>query len=342
MIRPKTIGFLVAVSIFFSLVSSCHAAEPFTISPTAPSAVSPSATATQYPKDLSISEDDVRFSDSNPILGKAIKVYATVHNNSEQDLSGVVKFFDEKTKAYIGTDEPVSILRGKTDDVFFDWTPDSLGSHAIAVRVDPSDLQGDNPANNKVTKTVFVDSDSNQNGIPDRLEPKPTVKPNPFPTPSTSSAQAKAETAPSTAATNPTSTALATAPLPVIEVSDPQALTGKSITFNGLKTKDPTGSLRRYDWDFGDGTQTSGLIVEHAFWNPGQYRVTLKTTDAQGNSQHQQTNIAVARDWLPLILVGVTFLLLLMLLGMAIPSSRFHYKKMLRNPSATPPKAHKK
>ena len=39
-----------------------------------------------------------------------------------------------------------------------------------------------------------------------------------------------------------------------------------------------------YAWDFGDGTNTTGTVVDHAFASPGTYAVTLTVTDPLGAS----------------------------------------------------------
>ena len=119
-----------------------------------------------YSKDLSINANGVRAAGS-VIIGKTVRIYATVTNNSSQDLTGVVKFYDETKKVFIGSDQPVSILAGKTDDVFIDWTGQNIGNYPISVRVVPWDENGDDPNNNKVTKAIYVDKDSDGDGVGD-------------------------------------------------------------------------------------------------------------------------------------------------------------------------------
>jgi chitodextrinase len=122
--------------------------------------------AQQFNKDLSINANSVRTS-GNILVGKSIRIYATVTNNSGQDLIGVVKFYDENKKSFIGSDQPVSILAGKTDDVFIDWVGQSIGNHPISIRVIPWSEEGDDPNNNKVTKNIYVDTDSDGDGLGD-------------------------------------------------------------------------------------------------------------------------------------------------------------------------------
>jgi PKD repeat protein len=49
--------------------------------------------------------------------------------------------------------------------------------------------------------------------------------------------------------------------------------------FNGSASRDPDGSISTYSWDFGDGSQASGVQVRHQYKQPGQYKVTLRVTD---------------------------------------------------------------
>lgn len=125
--------------------------------------------AAGYDKDLYFSADDIR-SANEILVGKNVRLYVTVHNDSDSDLTGVVKFYNEKTGTYIGTDQPISVLSQKTDDVFVDWEPQASGNHNIAVRIVPWS-EGDNPDNNKITRTFFVDTDYDGDGIGNRNDP---------------------------------------------------------------------------------------------------------------------------------------------------------------------------
>jgi len=129
-----------------------------------------SAYAQDYARDLSINPTGVQVSGS-AIAGRSIRIYTTVQNNSKQDLFGVVKFYDEKAGAFIGEDQPVSVLAGKTDDVFTDWKVRSVGNYPISVRVIPWDEAGDDPSNNKVTKSIVIDVDTDEDGTPNYLDP---------------------------------------------------------------------------------------------------------------------------------------------------------------------------
>ena len=59
-------------------------------------------------------------------------------------------------------------------------------------------------------------------------------------------------------------------------------LTGEAISFDASASYDPDGYIVSYDWDFGDGTNATGVVVEHAYVDDGNYVVTLKVADNEG------------------------------------------------------------
>lgn len=121
--------------------------------------------------DVSISAEDISFSPSPTAAGQALKIYATVHNNSKADMMGIVKIFDEFSNQDIGSDIPFSTVAGAINTVFTTAKLDDYGSHTIAVRVIPFDTKGDKNNNNKAYKKIFVDTDFDQDGIGDTVDP---------------------------------------------------------------------------------------------------------------------------------------------------------------------------
>ena len=55
--------------------------------------------------------------------------------------------------------------------------------------------------------------------------------------------------------------------------------TGEVITFNAGDSFDPDGQIVSYFWSFGDSTNTTGVVVSHAYSNNGTYTVRLTVTD---------------------------------------------------------------
>lgn len=117
-----------------------------------------------FARDISINENNIRFSTSNALEGQTIRIYASASNLSNQDLLGLVRFFDNDKQ--IGSDQAISIFNSSTDDVFVDWTPLSPGNHRIAVKLYPWDETQDDPNNNWIVKEIFVIQDTDHDGIP--------------------------------------------------------------------------------------------------------------------------------------------------------------------------------
>ncbi|UCG44862.1 MAG: PKD domain-containing protein [Candidatus Bathyarchaeota archaeon] len=55
-----------------------------------------------------------------------------------------------------------------------------------------------------------------------------------------------------------------------------------SIQFNASESYDSDGEIVSYFWDFGDGTNTTGVTAEHAYTTKGEFTVTLTVTDDDG------------------------------------------------------------
>ncbi|MCX6733963.1 MAG: thrombospondin type 3 repeat-containing protein [Candidatus Peregrinibacteria bacterium] len=115
--------------------------------------------------DLELLAGSARFVPANPTQGKSTRIYATIKNNSKDDLYGTVKFFNKTRDTNIGGDQPVSVIAGKTDDVFVDWDP-YAGKQTIEVTIVPWQ-KGDNTANNSYTISINVLGDLDGDGIPD-------------------------------------------------------------------------------------------------------------------------------------------------------------------------------
>jgi hypothetical protein len=355
----------------------------------APIAIVQFAFAADFPKDLSVSIGDVKAPESL-IVGQAGKIYVTIRNNSKFDLAGVVKFFDEKTGKFVGSDQPISAIAGKTDDVFIEWSSDVPGDHPFAIRIVPWDEKGDNPDNNKVVKSVFVDIDTDRDGIGNRSDPDddndgipdsvdafplnpkeskdtdhdgigdnadpdddndgvPDIQ-DAFPTDASETKDSDGDGVgddKDAFPLNPKETLDSDqdglgdnddpndqnkGPIPNIEIIQPKAMVGETMTFNAVRSSDPDDYIKIYEWDFDDGLKANGPLVDHAFQKPGLYIVTLRVTDSRGEYREAEAQVTVKKSPIPLLLVVTTSLLALLILGMLIPSSRFYYKKMTRKP----------
>lgn len=114
--------------------------------------------------DLVLNDYGVTFNKEFYVEGGTIRIRARVENSSPYDLLGSVKF--ETQFGQIGSDQPVSVLAGKTDDVFLDFTPEKYGYYDIAVTIMPWDTTDDNPNNNRIEKRIYAEQDTDRDGEP--------------------------------------------------------------------------------------------------------------------------------------------------------------------------------
>jgi len=60
--------------------------------------------------------------------------------------------------------------------------------------------------------------------------------------------------------------------------------TDETISFDASASYDPDGSIVSYFWDFGDGTNGTGVIVSHSYLEDSDYVVTLTVTDDRAST----------------------------------------------------------
>ena len=68
---------------------------------------------------------------------------------------------------------------------------------------------------------------------------------------------------------------------------------GENVSFGGMDSTDPDGTITSYEWDFGDGTTASGANVSHSYPAPGSYSVKLTVTDNDGFSDMAEVDVAI-------------------------------------------------
>jgi len=73
-------------------------------------------------------------------------------------------------------------------------------------------------------------------------------------------------------------------PIASFSESTETAYVGVYISFNASESYDPDGSIVNYFWDFSDGTNATGIVVDHAFSSNGTFIVTLTVTDDDGDT----------------------------------------------------------
>jgi len=95
---------------------------------------------------------------------------------------------------------------------------------------------------------------------------------------------------------------------PVAEAGEDQTVKlGEEVFFNGSASYDPNGSIARWDWDFADGTNGTGMLATHTYMTPGVKVVTLNVTDAANNTDIDTVNITVLDEWTERPNVTLTF-----------------------------------
>ena len=82
-------------------------------------------------------------------------------------------------------------------------------------------------------------------------------------------------------------------PVPAFTYSPSAPFAKSDVTFDGSLSTDSDGRIVSYAWNFGDGSQGSGVLVKHGFSNDGSYTVTLTVTDDRGQSASLSKTVAV-------------------------------------------------
>jgi PKD repeat protein len=95
-------------------------------------------------------------------------------------------------------------------------------------------------------------------------------------------------------------------PPPIAELEAPtSAQPGETVRFDSVGSADENGAVTERIWDFGHGGDpVEGAEVEHAFEEPGDYKVTLTVLDNEGEPASKSTTITVADTIAPQTTIG--------------------------------------
>jgi len=85
-------------------------------------------------------------------------------------------------------------------------------------------------------------------------------------------------------------------PVASITQSAAEVSQNEPISFDGLESYDPDGTIVSYVWDFGDGTTGTGVTASHEYVEDGNYQITLTVTDDDGESASAETTVTIETE----------------------------------------------
>lgn len=86
-------------------------------------------------------------------------------------------------------------------------------------------------------------------------------------------------------------------PDPDLQLATPFAFQGARMTFDAGLSTDSDGTVVAYEWDFGDGTTTNGMVAQHAYTQPGQHEVKLTVIDDQDAERSLIQSVFILGVW---------------------------------------------
>jgi len=98
---------------------------------------------------------------------------------------------------------------------------------------------------------------------------------------------------------------------------DQTATVNQTESFDAGSSSDNEGGwgIASYQWDFGDGTQGTGIATTHAFNASGNYTVTLIVEDWAGNSDKDTLTVTVQEASSPSSIMGAVILVIMLLVA---------------------------
>lgn len=124
--------------------------------------------------DLRIGQHDIRFSSEELIAGDTVRIYATIYNDGNEDVSGYVTFFQGSVP--VGDSQVISLLSGgNPEEVYIDFVvPSSFFNIRAEIRgTDPADIDTDN--NTTITSVYEPVFDDDRDGVINSVDNCPTV-----------------------------------------------------------------------------------------------------------------------------------------------------------------------
>lgn len=104
-----------------------------------------------------------------PVEGQTARIYARVDLRTADDVQGVVAFFVDGKQ--VGSAQSISIVGGRSDEVFVDWVPNHGGHFDFKAVVTLTSEEDANPRDNAVAmKDLFVDYDTDGDKVPNSTD----------------------------------------------------------------------------------------------------------------------------------------------------------------------------
>ncbi len=88
-------------------------------------------------------------------------------------------------------------------------------------------------------------------------------------------------------------------PIAVMEFAPTFGEVPLTVHFSAEMSTDPDGQIVSYVWNFGDGTQGTGIFAEHEYTKEGSFVVTLTVTDDKGASDSTTGTVFVIEPSAP-------------------------------------------
>lgn len=82
-------------------------------------------------------------------------------------------------------------------------------------------------------------------------------------------------------------------PVAKFNISRTRVGLGEEVTFDASGSSDPDGIIIQFKWDFGDGGESSGQMVNHIYHSLGDYEALLTVTDDKGATSEERQFIKV-------------------------------------------------
>lgn len=114
---------------------------------------------------LSIRTQDISITPAAPFLNQSARIYATVQPDCQRDTEGSVLFYANGKEV---ATKPISYKKsGRAEEVWANWRPTEYGNTTL--RVDTKGEGGE--VGDSASITLFVDRDTDNDGIGDREDP---------------------------------------------------------------------------------------------------------------------------------------------------------------------------